>query len=966
MPRPRALIAILAAALLAGGLGATTAHADTASTDIYVNSGSATCTDSGIGALTAPFCSLQVAVDAALPGQTVHVRKASETAIGTGVVISHSGEPSKPITVDGGVNHNRGTAVELKATAGTTPLSITGAHDIVLTRVNLEGLGTKALNISGASDITVDSSVAFSALSQPLTDSTPPVDVISIDGSSHDVSITRTQAHGVLGTDLDIQSGASAITLADDDFNSYANAGAVTGGVRADGVSGMQLAGNTFAPNCSTALSITGASSGSVENSVIQSMSPGPCKSSSPTAGVSVGADSVANIHSDYNYVSTWPSPGARYVWADTSFATAAAFNSATGQAAHDTQVPSPDPNLDGRPNEHSPMIDSGDATAPGELATDYDGRARVDDPLVANTGTGSGIVDRGAFEFQDPGGSQTASLTDDGVDYTKLTYPLDVTFFAGSGDAWFTGPYLFDFGDGSAPVSSTSSRVEHIYTEPPTDGGNTFTATVSQPVPPGTAKTSTTFRVPTDGPPAVKLLPGSDPNNPGGYGVSISTTSAWPVTGVTVDFGDGTGIQKVDWPSGAPGQPTSMGDAGHEYAAPGSYTIKVTATDSHGHTTATTTTARIGAYFVPVPPKRLLDTRAGDFRKLGPGQSLTFIVSKNYVMSPADMNSVTFNLTATNATAASYITAYSDDHTRPSTSNLNFLAGQTATNQVTVPVDKNGWVTLYNRSGYVDLIADAEGYFTLRPLSDTEGGYSTPIGPTRLLDTRSNPSSPTVGPGSVTTVHLPSTLGSSGTVLLNVTAAQATATTYVTAYPATGSLPGTSLLNLGRGQTRSNLVAVSYDASHTVRMYNAAGRVALIADVEGYYAGQGSTSDSQYVPLSPTRILDTRNGTGTAKHQVGPGTVVRVKVTGSQGVPNGATAVAINLTGTNATKGTYLATYSGGTTPTASNLNLLPGESRPIQAIVPVDSSGYITVYNSAGSVDVIADLEGYYALPQ
>ena len=114
---------------------------------------------------------------------------------------------------------------------------------------------------------------------------------------------------------------------------------------------------------------------------------------------------------------------------------------------------------------------------------------------------------------------------------------------------------------------------------------------------------------------------------------------------------------------------------------------------------------------------------------------------------------------------------------------------------------------------------------------------------------------------------------------------------------------------------------------------------------------------------MQPVRLVDTRNGTGAAEHPVAANSSLRIKVTGSNGVPTGATAVTLNLTGTDSTAATYLTAYADGTRPGTSNLNLVPGQTRPVQAVVPVDSSGYITVHNSAGSVDVIADLEGYFA---
>ena len=65
-----------------------------------------------------------------------------------------------------------------------------------------------------------------------------------------------------------------------------------------------------------------------------------------------------------------------------------------------------------GNPPAFSPAIDSAYSDAPGEPATDLDGRPHVDDLLVANTGAGTyTYYDRGAYEFQ-PMQSQTITIT--------------------------------------------------------------------------------------------------------------------------------------------------------------------------------------------------------------------------------------------------------------------------------------------------------------------------------------------------------------------------------------------------------------------------------------------------------------------------------------------------------------------------------------------------------------------------
>ena len=66
----------------------------------------------------------------------------------------------------------------------------------------------------------------------------------------------------------------------------------------------------------------------------------------------------------------------------------------------------------------------------------------------------------------------------------------------------------------------------------------------------------------------------------------------------------------------------------------------------------------------------------------------------------PAGATAVVANVTATGATAQSFLTAYPDGTTRPLASNLNFGAGQTVPNLVTVPLSAGGAIDLYNAVG--------------------------------------------------------------------------------------------------------------------------------------------------------------------------------------------------------------------------------------------------------------------------
>ncbi|MEW2633957.1 FlgD immunoglobulin-like domain containing protein [Streptomyces sp. NPDC048389] len=367
---------------------------------------------------------------------------------------------------------------------------------------------------------------------------------------------------------------------------------------------------------------------------------------------------------------------------------------------------------------------------------------------------------------------------------------------------------------------------------------------------------------------------------------------------------------------------------------------------------------------FQPVQPNRVMDTRIGlgvPKAKIGAGQTVALRVAGTGGVPASGVTAVVMNVTATTVTATTYVAVHPNGTTRTSASNLNVRTGETRPNLVVVPV-VNGKVNFYNYAGSLNLIADVSGYFT----ASGEGSTYEPVTPDRLMDTRTGLGVPKakVGAGKTVTLQVTGRGGvpASGVtaVVLNVTGTTATATTYVAVHP--NGLPRTSAsnLNLVKGQTAPNLVVVPV-VNGKVSFYNHAGTVNLIADVSGYFTS--ATDGSTYRPLTPTRFMDTRIGLGVPKAKVGAGKTVTLQVTGKNGVPaSGVTAVVMNVTGTTVTATTYVAVYPNGTTRTsASNLNLVKGQTAPNLVVVPV-VNGKVTFYNYAGSVNLIADVAGYY----
>ena len=123
------------------------------------------------------------------------------------------------------------------------------------------------------------------------------------------------------------------------------------------------------------------------------------------------------------------------------------------------------------------------------------------------------------------------------------------------------------------------------------------------------------------------------------------------------------------------------------------------------------------------------------------------------------------------------------------------------------------------------------------------------------------------------------------------------------------------------------------------------------------------------YRPLTPARILDTRQGIGAPTAKIAPAGTLSVKVTGEGGVPaTGVTAVVLNATATNPTGTGFFTVYpSGAARPVASNLNFLTGATVPNLVEVPVGADGKVNVYNgSGGTTDAILDVAGWVTTPE
>lgn len=243
---------------------------------------------------------------------------------------------------------------------------------------------------------------------------------------------------------------------------------------------------------------------------------------------------------------------------------------------------------------------------------------------------------------------------------------------------------------------------------------------------------------------------------------------------------------------------------------------------------------------FTAADPVRVLDTRGQDGREVGAaigpvdaGGFVDLSVVRNGPV-PSDASAVALTVTAVAPTVDTDVRVFpapAEGTLFPRVSSVNAKAGSVVPNVVVVPLGQDGSVRLRNAAGRVHLLADVAGWYD----ASDSGGLFRPVGPTRLLDTRPS----LVGAGE----HVELRVGGLARVpslataaVLNVTGVGASAATDVRVYPGSGTtVPRVSNLNLAPGQTAADLVVVKLGGG-TVRLRNAAGSVALVTDVAGWF----------------------------------------------------------------------------------------------------------------------------------
>ena len=246
------------------------------------------------------------------------------------------------------------------------------------------------------------------------------------------------------------------------------------------------------------------------------------------------------------------------------------------------------------------------------------------------------------------------------------------------------------------------------------------------------------------------------------------------------------------------------------------------------------------------------------------------------------------------------------------------------------------------------------------------------PLAPCRVVDTRlaNGPlGGPPISGGSRRDFPLPEGAcgipGNAAAYSLNVTVVPNAQLGYLTVWPTGQTQPLISTLNSLDGRIKANAAIVPAGAGGAVSVY-ASDTTNVVLDISGYFVPSNSSALA-FFPLTPCRVVDTRNANGDLGGPYLSGREQRdfPVLESACNLPATAQAYSFNFTAVAREGGPlgYLTVWPAGQSqPLVSTLNDLTGTIVANAGIVPAGTGGAISVYPN-DDTDLVIDTNGYFA---
>ena len=367
-------------------------------------------------------------------------------------------------------------------------------------------------------------------------------------------------------------------------------------------------------------------------------------------------------------------------------------------------------------------------------------------------------------------------------------------------------------------------------------------------------------------------------------------------------------------------------------------------------------------AAYVPINPVRVHDARSG----VDSGRVTCVQMTGGATGIPADADGVALNVASVQPAGPGHVVVYPDADgsgrsPAPVAATVNFMPGADISNAALVDLPPSGRVCYLIRGARAGIVIDAVGYVRA-------GSGITLRTPVRLHDVSS------VAARQVHTVQVTGnpTVGvpaGATAVVVNAAVAGSRSAGHLRLFAAGTPVPSTASLNYPVSGDRSTAAIVQLSPGGALSYWSdtdPGNRVRVVLDVVGW-----TVDGSAFVPVTPTRLLDTRQ---TSSLLAGQRTDVTLPPGGP--VPAGVGALVLSVVGVqptgvgNLAVAPYRRAWSG--PPPIATVNYVPGGDIANLVVAAVGDDGRVSLYNDQfrGStahavVDVVGYLTDVAALP-
>jgi hypothetical protein len=280
-----------------------------------------------------------------------------------------------------------------------------------------------------------------------------------------------------------------------------------------------------------------------------------------------------------------------------------------------------------------------------------------------------------------------------------------------------------------------------------------------------------------------------------------------------------------------------------------------------------------------------------------------------------------------------------------------------------------------------------------------------TPVTPCRLIDTRNTTAGQIAansarsfngwtttnfasqGGDGVSNCNIPANTDTAA-IVINFTIVTPATSGYITAYPSDVTRPLAATLNFNAGDVKGNnaILKLNQTGSTNQLIIYTTSATHLVADVVGYYArptaslGVATSSDLVYTPVTPCRIIDTRNPSANTGMLTANSTRSFLGWYSSYTVQGGDNtdcnlplstnnaAIVVNFTVVSPNAAGYITAFpANAIKPLAATLNFGAGEVKGNNAFLKLNQTTGQVDFNVFSTADthLVADVVGYYAKP-